>query len=136
LVAEDITLAKVPNKDLNAFFQVRHLIQEHTGIREGMAVTVLNSHTFHGLNKNLRDTFNALIIKSVPTNPYDRSILKRYFNPWLLDEYEKHWAINNALVWTPEHNHGSLITVKAPDQDAIQNTIVRRSIWANLFRGR
>ncbi|HVH14572.1 MAG TPA: hypothetical protein VNA15_02485 [Candidatus Angelobacter sp.] len=44
-----------------------HPPPEH-GLTQGLAVTVLNTHTFHGLEKNLRDTFIALIIKSVPTN--------------------------------------------------------------------
>jgi len=97
-VAEDITLAKIPKSNLNQFFQIRHLIQRYTGLREGMAVTMFNSHTFHGLDKNLRDTFNALIIKSVPTNPYDRGIVKRYFNWLLLDQFEKEWTEDKCLV--------------------------------------
>jgi len=132
LCAEDVTLAKVPLTDLNRFFQVRHLIEQNTGLREGMAVTVFNTHTFHGLNKNLRDTFNALIIKSVPTNPYDRSILKRYFSPWLLDEFERTWAIDKALVWTPCHNHGIQVQVVPPGKGIIEETKVKRSFWSWL----
>jgi len=132
-VAEDITLAKIPKTDLNQFFQIRHLIEQHTGLREGMAVTMFNSHTFHGLDKNLRDTFNALIIKSVPTNPYDRGILKRYFNWLLLDQFEKEWSEDKRLVWTPEHNHGVLVRVDPPLNGSIENVTVRRSLWSRLF---
>jgi len=133
LCAEDITLAKIPRTDINRFFQVRHLIQEYTGIREGMAVTVFNSHTFHGLEKNLRDTFDALIIKSVPTNPYDRGMLSRFFDRWMLKDFGKHWTIDKALVWTPECDPGVLVRVDEPPKGAIENTIVKRSILRQLF---
>jgi len=132
-VAEDITMARIPKSEINRFFQIRHLIEQHTGLREGMAVTMFNSHAFHGLEKNLRDTFNALIIKSVPTNPYDRSILKRYFNPILLDRFEKEWTIDKALVWTPEQSHGVISTITPPPANTIENVTVRRSLWSRLF---
>jgi hypothetical protein len=133
LCAEDITLAKIPNSEINRFFQVRHIIQENTGLFEGMAVTVFNSHTFHGLNKNLRDTFDALILKSVPTNPYDRGILKRYFDIVLMDQFEKHWAIDKCLVWTPGHNNGVLAEITPPPNGSIENVTVRRSLLSRLF---
>ncbi|SRR6266566_74942 len=133
LAAEDITLARIPKNDINQFFQVRHLIERFTGLREGMAVTILNSHTFHGLDKNLRDTFNALIIKSVPTNPYDRGILKRYFNGLLLDQFEREWTEDKCLVWTPEHNHGVMVHITPAPNDSIQNVTVRRSLWSRMF---
>jgi energy-coupling factor transporter ATP-binding protein EcfA2 len=133
LVGEDLTLAKIPKTDLNQFFQVRHLIQQHTGIREGLAVTVFNSHTFHGIDKNLRDTFDMLILKSIPTNPYDRGILKRYFDPWLLDEYSRNWAIENALVWSGRYPHGTIATIGLPPVNAIENVTLRRSLWSRLF---
>jgi hypothetical protein len=133
-VAEDITLAKISKSEINQFFQIRHLITQNTGLREGMAVTMFNSHTFHGLDKNLRDTFNALIIKSVPTNPYDRSILKRYFHAGLLDLFEKHWTIDKALVWTPEQNHGVITEITPPPDGSIEKVTVRHSLWSRLFR--
>ena len=133
LVAEDITLAKIPRSQINQFFQVRHLIQQYTGLREGMTVTVFNSHTFHGLEKNLRDTFDALIIKSVPTNPYDRSILKRYFDPRLLDQFSQGWRLDKCLVWNTQHPHGVLAHIDPPPNGSIENVTVRRSFWSRPF---
>ena len=133
LSAEDITLAKIPKTDLNRFFQVRHLIPQYTGLREGMAVTVFNSHTFHGLEKNLRDTFDALIIKSVPTNPYDRSILKRYFDGRFLDQFSEEWRLDKCLVWTPRNPHGLTTQVTPPPDGRIENVTLRRSLWSRLF---
>ena len=133
LCAEDITLAKIPREQINQFFQVRHLIQQYTGLREGMCVTIFNSHTFHGLEKNLRDTFDVLIIKSVPTNPYDRSILKRYFDAQLLDQFSQEWRLDKCLVWTAKCLHGVLTHVDAPPIGSIENVTVRRSLWSRLF---
>ncbi len=136
LVGEDLTLARIPKQELAQFFQVRHLIQQNTGLNQGLAITVFNSHTFHGIDKNLRDTFDMLILKSVPTNPYDRSILKRYFDPWLLDEYSRDWTIDNVSVWSGRYPHGTLATVALPPSNAIENVTVRRSFWARLFGAR
>ncbi len=133
LVGEDLTLAKVPKTDLSQFFQVRHLIQQNTGLNQGLAITVFNSHTFHGIDKNLRDTFDMLILKSIPTNPYDRSILKRYFDPCLLDEYSRDWAIEKCLVWSGRYPHGTVATITLPAIDAIENVTVKRSFWSRLF---
>jgi energy-coupling factor transporter ATP-binding protein EcfA2 len=133
LVGEDLTLARVPKEDLNQFFQVRHLIQQNTGLNQGLAITAFNSHTFHGIDKNLRDTFDLLILKSVPTNPYDRSILKRYFDSWLLDEYSRGWSIDKALAWSGRYPHGALATIGLPPPNAIENVTVKRSFWARLF---
>ena len=66
-----------------------------------MAVTMFNSHTFHGLDKNLRDTLDALILKPVPTNPYDRGILKRYFDAQLLEQFMRNGR--STSVWCGPH---------------------------------
>src|SRR5439155_23297721 len=62
-----------------------------------MAVTMFNSHTFHGLDKNLRDTLDALILKPVPTNLYDLGILKRYFDAQLLEQFIRNGR--STSVW-------------------------------------
>src|SRR2546428_8334686 len=53
LVGEDLSLAKIRKSTLSAFFQVRNLIMERTGLNKGLAVTALNSHTLFGIERNL-----------------------------------------------------------------------------------
>jgi len=76
LVAEDMTLADLPPEDRRKWFRIRHIIRGATGYRRGLVVSVSNVHTFYGLHKDLRTEFDGLIIKSVPTNRNDRSMLR------------------------------------------------------------
>ena len=133
LVGEDLTVSKIPKPTLAEFFQVRTLIMARTGLQRGLVVTAFNSHTLFGIERNLRTAFQMLILKSMPTNPYDRGLLKRYFAPELLDWFEQHGGIEDALVWDRYHPHGTPAKVPLPPVNAIENVRVRRSFWAKLF---
>src|SRR5207245_8907642 len=43
LVGADLTLAKIPKSVTQAWFEVRHLIQQATGLRRGIVLTSLES---------------------------------------------------------------------------------------------
>jgi len=115
LVGGDLALAKIPKTDINRFFQVRHIIQEGTGVRRAIVVTALESHTLFGIDKNLRTTFTMMFVKSVPTNPYDRSLLKRYIDPELLNAFERAHKADECLTWDPQYApHGALARIATP----------------------
>ncbi len=136
LVGEDLTMSKIAKPTLAQFFQVRNLIMHRTGLKRGLVVTGFNNHTLFGIERNLRTAFQMLILKSVPSNPYDRGLLKRYFTPELLDWFEQHGAIDDALVWDRFHPHGVAAKVVRPPTNAIENVTVRLSFWARLFGAR
>jgi len=122
LVGADLTLAKIPKAVVQLWFEVRHLIQQATGLRRGIVVTSLESHTMFGLEKNLRTSMTMMFVKTVPTNPYDRSLLKRYIEPKLLEQFEsQHEQDPTAvLVWDPQYApHGTLATVSAPPRNVL-----------------
>jgi hypothetical protein len=122
LVGADLTLAKIPKPVVQAWFEVRNLIQQATGVQRGLVVTSLESHTLFGVEKNLRTSTAMMFLKSVPTNPYDRSLLKRYFDPKLLEQFERVRETNPELVliWDPRYApHGTLATVNMPERNVL-----------------
>jgi hypothetical protein len=105
LVGADLTLAKIPKPIVQAWFEVRHLIYQATGLQRGIVVTSLESHTLFGVEKNLRTSTAMMFLKNVPTNPCDRSLLKRYFDPRLLRQFERVRETDPqlVLVWDPRY---------------------------------
>ena len=136
MVGEDLTLSKIPKASLMGFFMVRNLIMARTGLNHGLVITGLNSYTLFGIERDLGTAFQMLILESMPTNPYDRSLLKRYFTPELLDWFEPHGCIQDALVWDRYYPHGTPARVPLPPENAIENVTVRRSFWSRLFGSR
>jgi hypothetical protein len=122
LVGSDLTLAKIPKPIIQAWFEVRHLIHQATGLRRGIVVTSLEGHTLFGIEKNLRTSTAMMFLKSVPTNPYDRSLLKRYFDSKLLEQFERvrETSPELILVWDPRYApHGTLATVSVPPRNVL-----------------
>ena len=91
---------------LSGFFQIRNLIMQRTVLNRGLVIMGFNSHTLFGIERNLRSAFQMLILKSAPTDPYDRALLKRYFAQELLDWFEQHGTISDCLVWDRFDPHG------------------------------
>ena len=121
MVGSDLTLAKIPKSHINSFFQVRHLIQARSGVSKGIVITALETHTLFGIDKNLRTSF-CMFIKSIPTNPHDRSLLKRYIDPILMNHFERSQAPHPelAIYWHPsEAPNGILTRARIPPQNII-----------------
>ncbi len=78
--SDDLTLAWIDAMDVNSWYQIRHLIAKHTGLRRGLVVTAMGVHRFHGLDVNLGSEFEQLWVKSLPDRPHDRSVILSYFD--------------------------------------------------------
>ncbi len=136
LVGADLTLAKLPKGAINSFFQVRHIIKRNTGLNHGLVVTVFDSHTLYGLNKNLRTDFDMLFLTGVPTNFSDRAMLKKLFDPQVLDEFEKSSVDGDVLVWSKEHNRGAWATVPFPESNPLIEVVPQRKRdWLSVLIG-
>jgi len=72
LYFDDATLSKVPDEVLRNYFRIRHVVSERTNRTNGLVVTIVGTHRFHSMPKELRSTCNVSLWKSPPTNPYDR----------------------------------------------------------------
>jgi len=77
LFADDLTLSKVNLKELENFYNVRHLLEEK-GRDTGLIITIIALHDFFAIPKHLRSFFNFLIVCNPPTNQYDRKFISNY----------------------------------------------------------
>ncbi len=77
---DDLTLARIDPIDVNNYYQIRHLIARKTGLRNGLVVTAMGVHRFHGLDVNLGSEFDQLWVKSLPDRPHDRAVILSYFD--------------------------------------------------------
>jgi hypothetical protein len=61
-----------------------------------------------------------MFVKSVPTNPYDRSLLKRYIDPELLNAFEHSHAADECLIWDPQYSpRGALARIATPPMNML-----------------
>ena len=61
-----------------------------------------------------------LFVKTVPQNPYDKGLLKRYIDSALLDAYVQNHADNQVLVWDPQYApNGTLGFVNEPPSNVL-----------------
>jgi len=79
LMCDDITLSKIKEEILQEYFFIRHYHKKVFNVNNGYILSILGVHRFHGIkNPELRTNLDFLIVKSLPTNPYDYSILKKF----------------------------------------------------------
>ena len=78
LFFDDATLQDVPKNTLRDYFRIRHIVKKITRKSNGLIITVVGTHRYHSMPKELRSTCNLALWKSPPTNPYDRSIAMKF----------------------------------------------------------
>lgn len=128
LFADDLTLSKIDTKELEDFYNVRHILEEQ-GRKNGLVVTINSVHDFFAIPKNLRSFFDALVICAPPTNRYDKnfiegyigehniSLLKQIYNSRIDDftflGYKVFWIIGRTgVLYTPKLNNQYLTDLK------------------------
>jgi len=141
LFADDLTLSRVNTKELEDFYNVRHILEEQ-GRETGLVITLISVHDFFAIPKNLRSFFDALVICAPPTNMYDRNFIKGYIgknNLFLLDQifstrtddfmylsYKIFWMIGaTGILDTPKLNEYYFVDL-VPSQ---QQSIKYKTIW-------
>jgi len=78
LFCDNLTLVKPPKQVIQNFFKIRHYYRMLTGNNNGLIITFLAAHRFHGIHIALRTDFDFLIARNSPTNPWDYNIMKRF----------------------------------------------------------
>jgi len=82
--AEDLTSAlKVLSKKrrdtlARDWFRIRHRFRDATGKQYGLIVAILGMHRFHGAPPAFTTENDLIIFKGVPTNPYDRNVVRGF----------------------------------------------------------
>jgi hypothetical protein len=79
LMIDDITLQDIDKKTLQMYFSIRHIHKGIFQVNNGYIMSILGVHRFHGVrNAELRTNLDFLIVKTLPTNPYDYSIIRKF----------------------------------------------------------
>ncbi len=107
LIADDATLRKIKDSDIRKFFKARHVYKSLTGKSNGFILTIFNVHRFHGLTTELRTNIDMAIWKTLPTSPYDRSIVKKFVGEDGLDDLK---YIESMRLEEPKWNSISVFT--------------------------
>jgi len=90
LICEDLTGKDISRDLIPTFFDLRHLVTEKTGRRNGLLITLLTCHRFHGIREpSLRTDCKLFIAKSLPMNPYDENVIYRFIGEKIGNELEK-----------------------------------------------
>ena len=93
LVADDITKRQQSPEAIAKFFDIRHIVERTTGIRNGLIITVPVVHRFTSTEPELRENIDLIFAKSVPTRSWgmadiSRKVMDQFFGSKLLDEFD------------------------------------------------
>jgi Cdc6-like AAA superfamily ATPase len=118
LFLDDLTLAEIDSEDMSQYFQIRHLLKQKTGRRNGLVITLIGLHRLHAIPPSLRTNFDFLLFKSAPTNKYDRDFVKEYIGVEgidLLDKldlqrYKQKELFELGVIWLKGMGNGMIIS--------------------------
>lgn len=103
LFTDNATLSKIPDSIMEEYFAIRHKWYERTKRPYGYILSFVAAHRFHGVNLSLRTDNDVIIAINAPSNPYDRSVIKKYMGEYgiqNLDTWEKNGIKGNAVCWS------------------------------------
>jgi len=78
LILQDATKASFEKDTLRQVYQIRQLVLDRTSQPYGLILLVMETHRFHDLDKSLRACFDIVAFLSLPNNPYDMGVARRY----------------------------------------------------------
>jgi len=78
LFADNVTLVRPKKVEIQNFFKLRHYYRMLTGKNNGLIISILGAHRFHGVDISLRTDLDFLIARNSPTNPWDLAIMRRF----------------------------------------------------------
>jgi len=105
LFLDDATLAFQSKKTLRSYFRIRHILEERTGRTRGLILTLVGLHRFYAVPVSLRTNFDFLMVRSSPSNPFDRRFVSSFLGKEglsLIDRLELLRREEPSLEeWTP-----------------------------------
>jgi len=124
LYADDITLRRIDKKVLSAYFKLRHIFKETWKINQGYILSMLGVHRFHSSPTELRTNMSFLIVKNIPSNPFDYSIMKKYLG-------EEHMKILSNLerlrMKDPKYKKYSIYWIKTGEKGILETKLARNN---------
>lgn len=89
LVADDLTLVKVPQYVLAKMFNIRHLMKEATRYSEGLVLLIIAVHKYSAIPNELRQEPYMLLFRSIPENPYHKNQVKKWLGEDIMNKYRQ-----------------------------------------------
>jgi len=105
LYTDDITLRKISQQTLSKFWQSRHILKARTNSNWGLVVCMFGLHRFHAVPIPLRYDVDVLFFRSIPTNPYDVSVIRQYIGEQglvLLNQWESEREDPESEAWNKQ----------------------------------
>jgi len=83
LFTDNATLRKQSNDTLVSYFTLRNKFydrfhREPWNLSNGYILSIISLHRYHGINVDMRSVVDAIIIKDVSLNPYDKRIISSF----------------------------------------------------------
>jgi len=78
LFIDDITRKEIRKESIMNYFRLRHKVFNRFKRSQGLVLSILGIHRFHGTIPDIRTNLDVLILRSAPLNPYDRSVIRRF----------------------------------------------------------
>ena len=130
LLAEDQTNAKISPWAMWAFFNIRHLMAEQTGLRRGLCLIFFNCHDAHRVPKEFRLDVDGHLVKNSPTNDWDEDFYTRRLGmshvAWLKDT-EEQWVNDPTLkrygAWYSQRSKGRF------ESEFIPHRNMKQIVW-------
>lgn len=81
LYCDDVTLRKIDRNVIRTYFTIRHLYKNAFNKNKGYILAMLGLHRFHSVSPELKNP-QFLIMTSLPSNPFDYSLVKRFIGEY------------------------------------------------------
>jgi len=149
LFLDDLTLSDTKKADISRYFRIRHVIEEATGRKDGIVITLLGLHRFYGCDPSIRTNFDFLLFRSAPTNKFDKNFTEGYLgktqikllSAMELDRMKKPALFNTTFAWlkgegagfihtpAPEYNMLYDMTQSISNREPTKDELYRYLLW-------
>ena len=126
LVVDDLTLTEHSVETYQRYFRIGHLMEEKTGQRNGLVVTILIVHRFFSLPKELRADIDLLLVKSVSSSPSDVNLLHGFLGDDLLTELSSLARRRDVFAYYESPTYRGISFFQPADTNYFPRTSIRR----------
>ncbi len=126
LVVDDLTLAEHSVEAYQRYFRIGHIMEEKTGQRNGLIVTILIVHRFFSLPKELRADIDLLTVKSVSSNPSDANLLRSFLGDDLVTELSSLARRRDVFAYYVSPTYRGISFFQPEETNYLPTTSIRR----------
>jgi hypothetical protein len=136
--ADDVTKVKQSNEALTKYFDLRHIVENATGMKNVLTITMTGVHRFTDAQPQFRENIDILFAKSVPTRQWGMTdiswkVMSQFFGENLLNTFanlqmrsEPRVAKALTLFSLPQHRRAGIVCFPVIQEGQEQPKIPRR----------